>query len=91
MVFGPIAITYNIENVGALVLDAPTLARIFRGTITKWDDPAITALNGSMASEDIHVIYRGDASGTTDNFQQYLQAAVGPDWHKGPARYLTAA
>jgi phosphate transport system substrate-binding protein len=86
VVFGPIAITYNIENVGALTLDAPTLARIFKGTITKWDDPAITALNGGMPSEDIHVIYRSDASGTTDNFQQYLQAAAGPDWNKGAGK-----
>jgi phosphate transport system substrate-binding protein len=86
VVFGPIAITYNIENVGVLVLDALTLARIFGGTVTKWDDPAITALNGGMPSEPIHVFYRSDTSGTTDNFQQYLQAAAGSDWNKGAGK-----
>jgi phosphate transport system substrate-binding protein len=86
VVFGPLAITYSIENVGALVLDAPTLAKIFTGAITTWDDPAITKLNGAMPSEPIKVIYRSDASGTTDNFQQYLQAAAGADWNKGAGK-----
>jgi phosphate transport system substrate-binding protein len=83
VVFGPLAITYNLGAVDFLVLDAPTLAKIFTGSITRWDDPAITALNASMPSEDIHVIYRSDASGTTDNFQAYLQAASGGAWNKG--------
>ena len=48
VVFGPMAITYNLNAVDSLVLDAPTLAKIFNGTITRWDDPAITALNASM-------------------------------------------
>jgi PBP superfamily domain len=56
-------------------MDAPTLAKIFTGLITRWDDPAIAALNGSMPAEDIHVIYRSDESGTTANFQQYRRAA----------------
>ncbi len=51
MVFGPLAITYNLDAVDRLVLDAPTLAKIFNGTITRWDDPAIRALNESMPSE----------------------------------------
>ena len=46
--FGPVAISYNINAVDTLVLDAPTLAKIFNGTITKWNDPAITRLNQSM-------------------------------------------
>jgi phosphate transport system substrate-binding protein len=71
IVFGPLAITYNLSAVGTLVLDGPTLAKIFDGTITRWDDPALTALNASMPAEEIHVIHRGDASGTTDNFQAY--------------------
>ena len=48
VVFGPMAITYNLTAMDTLVLDAPTLAKIFNGTITRWDDPAITALNASM-------------------------------------------
>ncbi|HTY32636.1 phosphate ABC transporter substrate-binding protein PstS [Mycobacterium sp.] len=80
VVFGPLAITYNLSSADSLVLDAPTLAKIFNGTIKRWDDPALTALNASMPAEDIHVIYRSDASGTTDNFQAYLQAASGGAW-----------
>lgn len=83
VVFGPVAITFNVKTTDVLTLDAPTLAKIFSGAITRWDDPAITALNGAMPAEDIHVIYRSDASGTSDNFQQYLQAASGGVWTKG--------
>lgn len=86
VVFGPIAITYHVSGVGHLILDASTLARIFSGAITRWDDPAITALNGQMPPADIHVIYRSDDSGTTDNFQQYLQAASGGAWNKGAGK-----
>ena len=86
VVFGPLAITYNLNAVDTLVLDAPTLAKIFNGTITRWDDPALTALNASMPAEDIRVIYRSDASGTTDNFQAYLQAASGGVWNEGTGK-----
>lgn len=86
VVFGPMAITYNLSAVDDLVLDAPTLAKIFNGTITRWDDPALTALNASMPSEDIKVVYRTDASGTTYNFQSYLQAASGGAWTQGAAK-----
>jgi phosphate transport system substrate-binding protein len=86
VVFGPMAITYNLSAVDSLVLDAPTLAKIFDGTITRWDDPALTSLNASMPAEDIRVIYRSDASGTTDNFQSYLQAASGGAWKKGAGK-----
>jgi phosphate transport system substrate-binding protein len=86
VVFGPIGITFNVKTTDVLTLDAPTLAKIFSGAITRWDDPAITALNGNMPAEDIHVIYRSDASGTSDNFQQYLQAASGGAWTKGAGK-----
>jgi phosphate transport system substrate-binding protein len=86
VVFGPIAITFNIRTTDVLTLDAATLANIFTGAVTRWDDPAITALNGNMPAEDIHVVYRNDASGTTDNFQQYLQAASGGAWTKGAGK-----
>ena len=85
-VFGPIAITFNVNTTDVLNFDAPTLAKIFSGAITRWDDPAITALNGNMPAEDIHVISRSDASGTSDNFQQYLQAASGGAWTKGAGK-----
>jgi len=85
VVFGPLAITYNL-NVDFLVLDAPTLAGIFNGSIKRWDDPSLTALNASMPSEDIHVIYRSDNSGSTANFQAYLQAAAGGTWTQGTGK-----
>jgi len=86
VVFGPLAITYNLGSVDSLVLDAATLAKIFNGTITRWDDPALTAFNASMPAEDIRVIYRSDASGTTDNFQSYLQAASVGAWKQGTGK-----
>src|ERR1700721_429840 len=82
-VFGPIAITFNVKTTHVLNSDAPPLAKIFSGAITRWDDPAITALNGNMPAEDIHVVSRSDASGTSDNFQQNLQAAPGGAWTRG--------
>jgi len=87
-VFGPIGITFNVKSTDVLTFDAPTLAKIFSGAVTKWNDPAITALNAnsSLPDEDIHVIYRSDASGTSDNFQQYLQAASGGAWTKGTGK-----
>jgi phosphate transport system substrate-binding protein len=86
VVFGPVAITFNVKTTDVLTLDAPTLAKIFSGGIRRWDDPAITALNGNMPAEDIRVVYRSDASGTTDNFQEYLQAASGGGWTKGAGK-----
>ncbi|MVU79219.1 phosphate ABC transporter substrate-binding protein PstS [Nocardia sp. ET3-3] len=81
MVFGPIAVAYNIDGITDLVLDPPTIAKIFSGEITMWNDTAIKALNTNKAdklpNEKIGVIYRSDESGTTDNFQKYLTAAGG--------------
>lgn len=87
-VFGPIAITYNISGVNELNLDGPTAAKIFNGTITSWDDPAITALNTGvkLRAEPIHVVFRGDESGTTDNFQKYLETASDGAWRQGTGK-----
>ncbi|OBH90506.1 phosphate ABC transporter substrate-binding protein PstS [Mycobacterium sp. E2733] len=84
-VFEPIAVTYNLNGVNPLKLDATTLAKIFNGGITKWDDPAIKALNASinLPSVPIHVIYRSDKSANSANFQQYLDAASNGAWGKG--------
>jgi phosphate transport system substrate-binding protein len=85
VVFGPIAVTYNVTGVSSLNLDGPTTAKIFNGTIKTWNDPAITALNAGTALPDlpIHVVFRSDQSGTTDNFQQYLDGASDGAWGKG--------
>ena len=88
VVFGPIAITYNLAEAPTLVLDGPTAAKIFNGTITRWDDPAIKTLNPSteFPATDIRVVYRSDGSGTTDNFQRYLDAASAGAWGKGTGK-----
>lgn len=85
VVFGPIAVTYNISGVSTLNLDGPTTAKIFNGTITTWNDPAIQALNSSikLPATPITVIFRSDKSGTSDNFQKYLDAASDAAWGKG--------
>ncbi len=85
LVFGPIAMAYNIEGVEGLVLNGDTLAKIFQGQITKWNDPAIAALNSGKTLPDTTItpIFRSDSSGTTDNFQKYLEAASGGAWTKG--------
>jgi phosphate transport system substrate-binding protein len=84
-VFEPIAITYNINGVTSLKLDGPTLARIFSGGITRWDEPAIKALNpgANLPSEPIHVFFRSDQSADTSNFEQYLDAVSNGAWGKG--------
>lgn len=88
VVFGPIAITYHVDGVSALTLDGPTAAKIFNGTISTWDDPEIAALNPTvkLPPEPIRVVYRSDESGTSDNFQRYLDTAAGGAWGKGAAR-----
>lgn len=86
VVFGPLAITYNLDGIDTLVLDAATLAKIFNGSITRWDDPAIKADNPSVPAEPIRVVFRSDGSGTTDNFQRYLDAASGGAWGKGAGK-----
>lgn len=87
-VFGPIAVTYNIDGVTDLVLDGPTAAKIFNGAITTWDAPEIKALNpnAKLSSDKITVIFRSDESGTTDNFQLYLDAAADGAWGKGAGK-----
>ena len=88
MVFGPIAITYNVPGVDALVLDGATAAKIFSGAVTSWDAPEIAALNPgkTLPAQPIVVIFRSDESGTTDNFQKYLTAASNGAWEKGAGK-----
>jgi phosphate transport system substrate-binding protein len=87
-VFGPIAVTYNVAGVDSLVLDGPTLGKIFNGVVKTWNAPEIAALNEGVAlpAEPINVIFRSDESGTTDNFQKYLDAASDGSWGKGAGK-----
>ncbi|RPF34588.1 phosphate ABC transporter substrate-binding protein PstS [Streptomyces sp. TLI_185] len=82
MVGGPIALGYNLSGVDNLVLDAPTIAKIFDSKITKWNDPAIAALNKGVKLPDLKIqaFHRSDESGTTDNFTKYLIAATPDNW-----------
>ncbi|GGM73356.1 phosphate-binding protein PstS [Longimycelium tulufanense] len=85
MVFGPVAVAYNLPGMEGLVLKPDTIAKIFNGGIKKWNDPAIRELNSgaNLPDKNIVVIYRSDESGTTDNFQKYLQAAAKDSWTQG--------
>ena len=83
MVMGGIVPVLNLDGVsqGSLVLDGPTLAKIFLGQVKSWDDAAIKALNPGMTlpRQAIAVVHRSDGSGTTFNFTDYL-AKVSADW-----------
>ena len=83
MVMGAIVAVVNIEGVkpGEMVFDGETLANVYLGKITKWDDPAIKKLNPNvkLPSEAITVVRRSDGSGTTFNFTNYLSKASA-DW-----------
>jgi phosphate transport system substrate-binding protein len=88
---GPIALAYNLPGITGLKLDATTLAGIFQGTITTWNDPAIKALNPSLSlpSSSITLEVRADSSGTTANFSQYLVDAAGSAWKLKTASTIT--
>jgi len=83
LVVGGIVPVVNIAGVqgSQLKLDGVTLADIFLGTINRWNDPRIAALNPSVALPDlkITVVHRSDGSGTSFNFTNYL-SKVSADW-----------
>lgn len=78
----PIAVIFNLEGVDTLDLDPATIAGIFAGTITKWNDPAIAASNDGVELPDLAItpVHRSDDSGTTENFTDYLYAAAPEVW-----------
>ncbi|HCH26279.1 MAG: phosphate ABC transporter substrate-binding protein PstS [Psychrobacter celer] len=82
-VIGGVVPIVNIDGVGPgeLKLDGATLADIYLGKISKWNDPAITAMNPDLTLPDaaITTVFRSDGSGTTFNFTDYL-AKVSTDW-----------
>jgi phosphate transport system substrate-binding protein len=85
VLIGPIAVAYNLSGVSNLKLDAPTLANIFEGKVTKWNDPSITAQNPgvSLPSTTITTAVRSDSSGTTQNFTLFLKDAAPSVWTLG--------
>jgi phosphate transport system substrate-binding protein len=80
----PIAVVYNLPAVKSLQLSPSTVAKIFDGKITKWNDPAIAADNpesaASLPDSGITPINRSDESGTTANFTDYLVKTAKADW-----------
>ena len=87
-VLGAVVLGYNLHELTApLKLDGPTIADIFLGKITKWNDPRIATLNAGakLPAADILVVHRSDGSGTTFIFSDYL-AAVSPTWAKAPGK-----
>ncbi|MDQ1439183.1 MAG: phosphate transport system substrate-binding protein [Acidimicrobiaceae bacterium] len=85
---GGIAVEYNLSTVKDLKLSPETLAGIFAGKITKWDDAAIKADNSgaSLPSTGIQVVHRSDGSGTTAAFTAYLTAAGPGTWTAGSGK-----
>jgi phosphate transport system substrate-binding protein len=79
-VAAPITVSYNLSGVSKLNLSPATLAKIFVGTVTTWNDPAIAGDNPgvNLPSTAITVAVRSDGSGTTSNFTKFLAAAA-PD------------
>ena len=92
MVGGAIAVVYHLEGVDSLVLDPPTLAAIFSSEITRWDDPAIVALNPGIELPDAAIaqFHRSDSSGTTANFSDYLEATAPDAWDYDTGKEWTA-
>jgi phosphate transport system substrate-binding protein len=78
----PIAVIFNVEGVTDLNLDAATIAGIFKGDITKWNDAAIVALNpeANLPAANITAVHRSDDSGTTKNFSDYLSKTAEEIW-----------
>ncbi len=79
----PIAVAYNLPSVTeSIKMDADTIANVFNGTITTWNDPKIASQNEGVTLPDtkITVVHRADDSGTTDNFTDYLAEAAPEAW-----------
>jgi phosphate transport system substrate-binding protein len=80
LVFGPVAMAFNVEGVDKLVVNGDVVAKIFQGQIAAINSGA------TLPDADIKPIYRSDSSGTTDNFQKYLGAAAPAAWTKGAGK-----
>jgi len=81
---GGISAVYNVAEFADLKLSGPTLAKIFSGAITNWNDPAVTADNGQAGPDrPITVVYRKDLSGSSFTLTEYLTAAGEGNWKGG--------
>lgn len=82
----PIAVAFNVEGVDSLNLSPQTIAGIFKGEITNWNDEKIAADNPDAKLPDLKItaVHRADDSGTTENFTEYLKATAGDVWDEEP-------
>jgi phosphate transport system substrate-binding protein len=89
-VASPITVSYNLD-LPNLQLSADTIAKIFQGQITKWDDEAIKTDNpkAKLPSTNITVVVRSDSSGTTQNFSAFLTKAAPSTWTLGSSSTIT--
>ncbi|CAG7844101.1 Phosphate-binding protein PstS3 [Pseudoclavibacter triregionum] len=89
----PIAVAFKLDGVKELKLDADTLAGIFAGQITNWNDPKIAATNAGVTLPDLPItaVHRSDKSGTTQNFTDYLAQAAPSVWTEKAAEEWPAA
>jgi phosphate transport system substrate-binding protein len=80
-VAGGVVVSYNLPGAPTLRLDGPTIAAIYLGKVTNWNDPAVAAQNPgvTLPDQDILVVHRSDGSGTTFIFTDYL-SKVSPEW-----------
>ncbi len=87
IVAGAVVVSYNIPGDPKLKLDGDTITAIFAGKITKWNDPAIAALNAGVTLPDLDIVtvHRSDSSGTTFIFTDYL-SSVSKDWESSVGR-----
>jgi phosphate transport system substrate-binding protein len=87
-VAAPITVSYNLSGVSKLILGPSTIAKIFEGKITTWNDPAVAADNpgANLPNKQITTVHRSDGSGTTNNFTLYLTKADPSDWTLGSGK-----
>ncbi|WP_022869968.1 phosphate ABC transporter substrate-binding protein PstS [Yaniella halotolerans] len=78
----PVAVAFNLEGIDTLNMNPDTIAKVFAGEISSWDDEEIAEQNpdADLPATDITVVHRSDESGTTENFTDYLNGAAGDSW-----------
>jgi phosphate transport system substrate-binding protein len=91
VIVGPITVSYNLSGVSNLKLDGPVIAGLFDGSIKKWNDPKIAALNPgvNLPSAAVVIARRSDSSGTTANFSQFLVDAAPGVWKLGSSSTIS--
>jgi phosphate transport system substrate-binding protein len=91
VLIGAITMSYNLPGVSGLKLTPTVIANIFQGSITSWNNPAITAINPGLhlPSTPVTLAVRSDSSGTTQNFSLFLQTAVPSVWKLGSASTIS--